>query len=512
VTISFEALRAAPGAASHAQVYADQLLEAGDVRGALIQAQVAAAEASVDAWLSEHEPAMLEDLGRPDAVRLCGGFARQLVYSESFARLTPLALAREPLASLVATVATPADLSHLSTLLDAQLFGLDLTVADEVLGRFSAVQRLPVVALRVAGSLVPWLEQVELPALRVLATPTMTSEAHRRPLAQTVRWLSLRSVDQLAGVLEWPQLELLDLRGVKVSRGEQARLRRWQSTGRTVLHEAMTLDDQTTFASVFSAEGRWLPRRSAHRFLAVSATEQYVSVTNRLVRGYVHGDPSWEVRLPDLAIGCSGAAAGYELACDNGAQLTLDPAGAPALTTTHAGEARTRNQVAQVKDGLVTVTDGGDQATWQLGPGVEVVVATSTGFCAATAQHVWHLVVGKPPKLLFEDVHGVRALLASGGGWVAASLSPQQVVLVKPQGRKKALCTWPRTFSSDDGGALEVLDLAVEPSGRALVALPDGALNLLDGESAQAFKPDEFEGQPYRHWVFVFDGNILVSD
>jgi hypothetical protein len=170
--------------------------------------------------------------------------------------------------------------------------------------------------------------------------------------------------------------------------------------------------------------------------------------------------------------------------------------------------------VARVEDGVVRLKDGAAQllAEWNLGPGVEALVATATGFAAATTQHVWHLVAGKAPKLILEDLQGVRALLASGNAWLAASLSLQQVSLTRPEGRKTQLCTWTRTFSVADGGALEVHDLAVEPSGRALVALSDGALNVLDGDSGQAFKPLEFEGQPYRHWVFIFGGNMLVSD
>ena len=37
------------------------------------------------------------------------------------------------------------------------------------------------------------------------------------------------------------------------------------------------------------------------------------------------------------------------------------------------------------------------------------------------------------------------------------------------------------------------------------------AMNLLDGEGRAALKADEFEGEPHRRWIFIFDGNILVA-
>lgn len=49
------------------------------------------------------------------------------------------------------------------------------------------------------------------------------------------------------------------------------------------------------------------------------------------------------------------------------------------------------------------------------------------------------------------------------------------------------------------------------PARKPLVALVDGPLNLLDADAGQAFKPDEFDEQPYRHRVFVYAGSIPVS-
>ena len=519
------ALRAAPDDRSAALVYADELLGLGDPLGERIQAQQGGA---LDAWLTQHGPPLLEKLAKPEWIRLCGGFVRQVTWDQDALLTLPrLTLEHEPLATVVTPSfdknATRDHLLRLRNLLEhSNVFGLELTCdSDSPALDLSNKQlrELPVVALRVNAQLLPWLTQLRAPSLSVLCVPSLTPAMHERPWTKTVRWLSLRSLTELGGVLQWPALETIDLRGLALTANHRKLLDEWSKTpGRTVLHEHSTLEDRSSFAHVFSAAGHWYPeRRPNGRHIAIARDGEFVSTTQRTVRGYRDADPTWQAALPSPAKSVRADEDGYEIICETNERLCIDPSGAPIrrdpLPVPSRVTARSGTLVGTVSDDSVTVTNttGDPIASWKLGGGLRVIVSAPGGFCVASNHHVWHLVPGSPPRLLLEERSGVQALLASGGDWVAVSLSPGHVAQLKTDGTRVD-CHWPGSFSRDDGGPLEVVGLCVEPGGRALVALPDGALNLLDADGGQAFKPGEFDDQPYRHWVFVYDGNILVSD
>lgn len=526
---SRRALREAPSSRDRLAVYSDELLERGDPHAELLRASLAGE--STGAWLDRHGDALRTSLGEPTQLRLCHGLVHQIDYAvENWLDLPPDALAPHPLAFLLTPSFTKAETrAHaecLRVVLDVSApFGLALAASNEwaPLKRLAKIiPRLTVEALRLSSAAAPWLGEVELPNLRALWLSELPAEALARPFTEQVSWLSLRSLEHLDQVLDWPGLRLLNLLTMRLDAATTKKLERWRDRGdRTVVHEAFSTRDPHPLADVFGAAGEWWPQSLARTVRAVASMrhDEFVSASGRVLRGYLDGEPAWSRDLPANVKTLRGHADGCELTLRTGEQMSFERDGTErtSVAAEPSPAPRTANNEglrATISGDDVVITDeatGVERSRWALGPGLEVIVPTTRGFACASRLHLWQLTVGAAPRLLQEVADGRHVVLAANRSWIAVSFSPSSVFQTTEDGARTKSCHWPSTYSRG-GGPLAVEAIAVEDSGRAIVGLSDQAVNLLDPESGQAFKPGEHHGQPYRHWVFIYEGSILVSD
>ncbi|MEN0061515.1 MAG: hypothetical protein AAGA48_05155 [Myxococcota bacterium] len=84
---------------------------------------------------------------------------------------------------------------------------------------------------------------------------------------------------------------------------------------------------------------------------------------------------------------------------------------------------------------------------------------------------------------------------------------PQGVRLVDLPFERHHL-TYPNRYQNGDE-SLEVADVSLHPDGTLLVVLERGGANLRVGRDL--LKLDEHPGEPYRRWIFVHDGDILIA-
>ncbi len=524
---SKDALRAAPGSRQVLEVYADELLERADPRAELVRRSLRGD--SIDPWLDEHGAALRSSLGAAE-LRLCNGLVHQVEYElEGWLDLPPDTLSAHPLGFLLTPsfgkAETSAHAERLRYVLETSSpFGLDLRCSEEWNGLKRLAKTMPTLsvhALRVSSAAVSWLQDLTAPNLRALSLGELSGPVAEGPFGATVSWLSIRSLEHLARALEWPALRVLDLRRVALDRAAEASLRKWLERGeRTVLHERFSLVDPHPLADVFNAKGSWWPRPGGGTSRAVASArhDEFASVTHKTLRGYREGEPAWSKELPSEVRTLVGHADGFDLLLTNGEAVAFDregtPVSRPPPSPVDSRVATSARERATIDGEAVVISDrstGAELARWPLGPGLEAIVATASGFVCGTRLHLWHVAVGTAPRLLEEALDGRQLLLAANGSWIAASFTRTSVFQVSDDGARRKSCHWPATFSRD-GGPLLVQALAVEESGRAIVGMSDEAINLLDPTGGQAFKPGEHRGQPYRHWVFIYGSNILVSD
>jgi len=527
-TLHLEALRGAPDDSRLALVTADAWLAAGDVRGELLRAQLAGEAASVTRWWDQHGEAFVART-RASAWRVCGGLVREVRYeSDDFAKVAPDALRDEP----VVTLSTPyfgdkeprVSAARLSAVLEqSRLFGLDLHIASNSPVVAVLPSTLDVVALRTVSDVPGWLASVAAPSLKVLSLGSDEAALLNASFAKTVEWLQVWSLsaERLEQLLAWPKLQVLDVRGVTLEPAQVARLREWASGSRRVVHEAFSLEEAGPFAHVFSAGGVWrCASEPAPCFIAAkrgSGPPTFACAEGRDVRGWNNDNPAWRHRLDADVTGLMADEQGVVVSFADGTTQGFDSGGRRAdraVTWPQRAEATSRDGtlVARLERNAVVVRKGGAEvARWVLPAGVSAVVATSVGFAAASPDEVWGLVPGAAPKRLLHETSGHRVLLAAGGAWVGWSNRDSAVTLVRADGTKTASCTWPGTYSSADGDVLEVGAIDLTDDGLATVALTGGGINLLDGETESSMKADEHPGQPFRRWIFIFGGNILVA-
>jgi hypothetical protein len=168
-------------------------------------------------------------------------------------------------------------------------------------------------------------------------------------------------------------------------------------------------------------------------------------------------------------------ARGYDVRCESGATEHLDSHGAPLERAPFPAEPLWE---ARAETRLGTVID--DAARSPMQPLAKSSRSgSSTPVCEPSSRRpITH-------GTFLKGRAGRHALLATGGSWIAASLTPSHAAQLTADVSRRVDCHGPSTFSGE-GGALHVVAISVEPDGRALVALPDGAPQFRERPGLQA--------------------------
>ncbi|MBX2803167.1 MAG: hypothetical protein KTR31_36135 [Myxococcales bacterium] len=569
-----ERVRQAPTDRGLRDVLADAWLEAGDIRGALAAAERDGDRAAVARAWEPCVDRLRAALPGATLLRVHRGLLTHVELPlESAAEIAPGFFATEPLATV--RLALPSietddddqpifDPQGLQRLVEAAaaslvgLFGLQLT-------GFSPLQWPAVTWL--VEQLQPRLLSLGLPVdeleKRLQPPPTWspvwalqlqywTSGADAPEDALLRAWLQQLDPARLAldpmsvvadvdALLQHPSLQHLDLRGVSVSSLHALTSWRDAAPGRSVRHEALDLACPSAAHDPFGDLGRvWPSATREARACAVAGDSEPRHVIARGTRLTQHrvDHPEWERSVDAAVTALAGSEAGPVWADDGGAVVvggrnhaipvvTLPPpvrrlqAQGDDLLAHHAAGwwirqdgAHTDHRdpvdaVAWVGGGVAlargTAVHLPDGTVQELGAPILALASDGARLVAVTGTWLWE--VASPPRLLGRRQAAGPVALAVRDDVVAWAQSNTQVRILRGTEITDAYYSG-YMFGGRDLPFL-VSDVAINDEGGVLVAFEHGTANLLRPEGA--LKLDEFEGEPQRSWLFIYQGQVLTA-
>ncbi len=549
-----EVLQAEPFSHPTLLVWADALLDAGDLRGERLRSMLVGTESEAAAALEDSKQALFETFGNRPLLLTDGVLDTVIVGQNEWPEVA--ACWSEPLLTmsvrcLASSKRQTFEKQMLWPLAQAHPFGLTLTGGFSVEGWLALIEALASISLKkmtLSGVEISkemfevlcsqrglGLQSVGFEAMDVSALSFATA------LIDNVSSLSFRHCRgvPVQHLLSLPSLRAIDLRGVPLTLEEREALQHWPHAAS---HE--TLPRVQTPPRQWVVHPLYFPKWRIARQSPLTALVQ-----DDTVRLFADDTPSRVAAMPQstrnrplLGLSFVDATGVLHMLSDGGqAQPRLMPPETLYLAQSSGGQelaVGTQHKCVLMNSGrtfyfeakkavfsedgacLTLLTLDGALRTFSVDSGeamggwnppfrIEDVYSTNEGLVAFTLDEAW--LLNRPReeiKMVFSHFGQLRLKAAAGGSFVAALLSPWSVRMARVDGSVVREAAWSQTFDRPEGEALWIDDIAMTEGGVLVVALSSGALTLIDCETGLTRTAEPFAGEAPRRWTFLVGSEL----